>query len=126
MLVGGGGAGGGDDHGAGGGAGGYRTGSTPISGPFSRTVIVGGGGNGIASQKLQVSAVDIRNLVLYMSVAPVAVTDGGGAGAGPVSPCGGGPGGSGLVVLHNGGTVVVDLHPGSGGNDGGTGANGGN
>ena len=124
VLVGGGGAGGsGDDHGAGAGAGGYRTGSTPLSGPFSRTVIVGAGGNGIASQR----AAGLGGG--YSQFGPLYVGGGGGgngygnAGAVPVSPAGGGDGGS-----SGGSTYGPDgvTPSGSYGNDGGTGANGGN
>ena len=100
------GGGGGGELGGGGGAGGYKTGSTPITGPSATTITIGSGGAG-APPGAHVPAASDGNPSSFGS--PISTTGGGGGGSHENVAKNGRPGGSG-----------------GGGSSGGSGSSGGN
>ena len=103
-----GGGGGGGQTGGGGGAGGYLTGTTPISGPSTTTIQVGGGGENVDV----ISSPGLQGTPSYFGAPLTAI----GGGYGGTNGSNGGPGGSGGGSGYSatGGTGTVGQ-----GNDGG-------
>ena len=125
-----GGGGGGTDQGGGGGAGGYRTGSTPLTGPAPFAVTIGAGGKGTFGTSQsggQVGANGANTSVAFPSGTLVAAGGGGGASYNSAIPAaqgspGGSGGGGGSPATPAGGTGNTPPVSPAQGFDGGTGA----
>ena len=108
-----GGGGGATDQGGGGGAGGYRTGSTPLTGPAPFAVTIGAGGKGTfgtSQPGAQKASKGVDTTVAFPS-GTITSTGGGGGASYNSTPVGGNPGGSG------GGGGSPASQPGGTGND---------
>ena len=125
-----GGGGGGADQSGGGGAGGYRIGTTPISGPSSTAVKIGAGGNGGPAGSPSPLHIGGQGAPSYFGT-PI-TSAGGGYGSGYDNPTGGNDGGSGGGGSAGPGHPVAGYTPGAGntpptsppqGNPSGTSAN---